>query len=394
MTRDRRRTSFKVGCPLWLVLMIVLICPIGAVAQTWRWTTESVDVSGPAAFTSLAVDHEGNVHVSYAEDGGSLKYAFRSAFGNRWFTMLLDSKLGEFATNLALDSQGNPHICYTPRELKYAYFDGAKWKIEPIARGETVEYNCSIRMGSDDVPQVLWFHTQLGVDLHLQHAILRDGVWIARTVDLDGMTGKWNSMVLDGQGHLHLTYSVFPYGILRSSYWDGTTWSPQAGILPEDKTLDAGMGNSVVLTPDNHMEVSFYEGPLELNGNHGQTKLKFARQQGTSWTVETVDSVQQRGAWVGYRSTLVLDGNGLPHICYEDGGALKHAYSDGTRWHVQVVVPRDIEPYLYSSMAIGRDNTLYISYRDATDGSLKVAIGRNDSVESTNTTTAVQPEMK
>jgi hypothetical protein len=36
-------------------------------------------------------------------------------------------------------------------------------------------------------------------------------------------------------------------------------------------------------------------------------------------------------------------------------------------------------------MAIGQDDTLYISYRDATDGSLRVAIGRSESAISSST---------
>jgi hypothetical protein len=144
------------------------------------------------------------------------------------------------------------------------------------------------------------------------------------------------------------------------------------------------MGNSLVLSPQNQLEVSFFEGPVEFNGNHSETLMRFARQNGAAWAVETVDSVVQRGGWVGYRSTLMLDKSGLPHICYEDGGSLKHAYSDGKRWHIQVVVPRGAETYLYSSMAIGSDDTLYISYRDSSDGSLKVAIGRSESAISSS----------
>lgn len=385
---------------LWITTaaLLSLFCPLGAEAQTWRWTTEAVDPSAPATFTSVAVDHEGNVHVAYAGDGGSsLKYAFRSASGNRWFTMLLDNQLQEFALNLALDPAENPHICYTPRQLKYAYFDGSKWKFEPIAPGQgSIEYNCSILVGPDGTPQVLWYQTRLADGsnyYHLKHGILRDGVWIARTLDFDGEAGKWNSMVLDSEGHLRLAYSVFPPGMLRFKDWDGTTWSPQGGMSAADKTVAAGMGNSLVLSPTNQLELSFYEGPLDFIANHGPTFLRFARYTGTAWSVETVDTVVQHAAWKGYRSTVVLDNKGLPHICYEDGGTLKHAYSDGTHWHVQVVVPRGIEPYLYSAMAIGQDNTLYISYRDTMDGSLKVAIGRNETVESTSATSSgLQPE--
>ena len=396
---DRVKGRRRMKCLLWTAVMVLFACPVGAGAQTWYWTSESVDPSAPSTFTSIAVDHQGNAHVAYAGDGGSsLKYAFRSSSGNRWFTMLLDSQLQEFAMNLALDPRDNPHICYTPRQLKYAYFDGSGWKIEPIAPGQgSIEYNCSVLVGTDGAPQVLWYHTRSadGTNyLHLKHAVLRDGVWTARTVDFDGEAGKWNSMVLDNQGQLHAAYSAFPAGTLRFNDWNGTTWSPQGGISATDRTVAAGMGNSLVLNSMNQMEISFYEGPMDFVANHGQTLLKFARQKGAAWSEETVDSVVQRAAWKGYRSTVVLDSKGFPHICYEDGGALKHAYSDGARWRIQVVVPRGIEPYLYSAMAIARDDTLYISYRDASDGSLKVAIGHSKPSESTSTasSTAGRPD--
>src|SRR5439155_456468 len=54
-----------------------------AAGQGWKWSTETVDSSG--RFTSLVVDKQGNVHLSYS-DGNSriLKYAFRSAESAKW----------------------------------------------------------------------------------------------------------------------------------------------------------------------------------------------------------------------------------------------------------------------------------------------------------------------
>jgi hypothetical protein len=373
-----------------LVLFALLAYPVGAGAQTWNWTYQSVDAS--ATFTSVAVDQGKNVHLTYAGDGGStLKYAFRAAGSNRWFTMVLDQQLQVFATSLALDPQGNPHICYTPRELKYARWDGRQWSIQKIAPGGgSVEYNCTIVVGSDGAPQVLWYQTRSpdGSNfLHLRHAVLKDGVWLARTVDLDREDGKWNSMVLDAQGNPSIIYSVFPPGDLKYAYWDGKNWDIGPGIA--GAKLSAGMGNSLVLTPEKQLEFSFYEAPVTFQAS-GEGSLKFARQKGTTWSVETVDSALQRGGWVGFRSSLVLDTKGAPHISYEDGGALKHAYWDGTRWHVQVVVPKGTEAYLYNSMAIDRDDTLYISYRDSSDGSLRVAVGSR--ATDASTATKITPE--
>jgi hypothetical protein len=215
-------------------------------------------------------------------------------------------------------------------------------------------------------------------------------VWLARTIDFDGEDGKWNSMVLDTSGNPELLYSAFPRGELRFAAWDGKEWKIELGAVPNG-TASAGMGNSLVLNANSEPEFSYYETSVEY-GSGSRGSLKFARRKGTSWNVETVDAVYQRGSWVGFRSSLVLDKEGYPHISYEDGGALKHAYWDGTKWHAQVIAARAAEPYLYSSMAIDKDDTLYVSYRDPSDGSLKVAIGRRSLGE--GSTTALQHDKK
>jgi hypothetical protein len=377
---------------LYFLCFVSLFVPKSVVAQTWQWTHEVIDVSGK--FTSIAVDPDANVHISYAASNGSeLKYAYRSASAKRWFTMELDKQLQDFATAIALDPHGNPRICYTPRELRYAQFDGQKWQIQQIAPGAgSVEYNCTINIGTDGTPHVIWYHTRASDGsnfLHLKYAALQNGVWMSKTVDFDGEDGKWNSMALDSAGHPQVIYSVFPRGELKYAAWTGKEWKLHAGITP-GATASAGMGNSLVLDAHNLPQVSFYESNVEYAGA-AKGAIKFARRKGDAWTVETVDSVFQRGSWVGFRSTLVLDHQGLPHISYEDAGTLKHAFSDGKTWHVQIVAARANEPYLYSSMAIDQHDTLYISYRDPSDGSLKVAVGQ---ISSDGTSTVLQQEKK
>lgn len=367
------------ACVFWVALSVWFLSPLSTQAQNWKWTQETIDTW--AQSTSIAVDRDGNVHVSYASDGGSvLKYAFRSAVSDHWFTMILDKQLQDFATDLALDPQGKPRICYTPRELKYAQWNGERWSIQQIAPGGTVEYNCTTTISKDGTPHVIWYHTRSkdGSNyLHLKYATLKEGAWLARTVDFDGEDGKWNSMVLDAHGIPHVIYSVFPGGELKYAYLNGNDWKVRLGVKASGMN-SAGMGNSLALDANDAPSFSFYEAPVGY-GEGGGGSLKFARWKVTGWDVQTVAPVFPRGSWVGYRSSLVLDKRGFPHISYEDSGSLKHAYWDGTKWNVQTVAPRSLEPYLFSSMAIGEDDVLYISYKDPTDGSLKVAIGRPSS---------------
>lgn len=377
---------------LWLLSAVLLFCPLRAAGQSWNWSKEQVDLSAKA--TAIAVDADENIHISYAGDGGSvLKYAFRPARTDHWFTMVLDKQLQEFATQIAVDSQGQPRICYTPRELRFALFDGKKWNIQQIAAGMgTVEYNCTVTIAPDNTPHVIWYHTRAadGTNyLHLKYATLKEGVWLSRTVDFEGEDGKWNSMVVDSSGRPQLIYSVFPRGELKYASLDGDTWNTRS--LAVSTNGAAGMGNSLVLDAQGRPEFAFYDASVEF-GAASKGSLKFARSSNSGPIIETVDSVFQKGGWVGFRSSLVLDKHGFPHICYEDAGSVKHAFWDGTRWHIQVVVPRATEPYLYSSMAIDKNDVIYISYRDSSDGSLKVAIGRGTAQPSP--TTAVRQNEK
>ena len=45
-------------------------------AQVWNWKSEDVDHQSAGA-TSIAVDADGNVHVTYGTDAAEWKYAFR-----------------------------------------------------------------------------------------------------------------------------------------------------------------------------------------------------------------------------------------------------------------------------------------------------------------------------
>src|SRR5258708_39646058 len=120
-----------------LALGLTLLLPALAWGQSRVWTTETVDTSGTA--TSLAVDHDGNVHISY---GPGLNYGFRPADQLRWFVMPIDGH-GTNYTSLTLDHQGNPHVCATYDGFRYAHFDGKKWIVDEIGMDRTaIQYAC------------------------------------------------------------------------------------------------------------------------------------------------------------------------------------------------------------------------------------------------------------
>ena len=338
-------------------------------AQSWTWSYDLIDL--PAKFPSLAADSNSNLHISFADSTGALKYGFRPAGSAKWFFMKIDKQLGAFTTGLALDAKDNPHICYTPGIIKYAHFDGKKWQTIQIAKdsGE-IGYTCSIAIAKDGTPHLTWYQLSGPTPnyLHMRYAVLKDGAWLVRTLDFDNETGKWNSMVLDAQSNPLISYSAWYNGELRLAHWNGQKWEINTA---DSRTrsrgeFNIGEGNSLILDSGGKPHISFYS----------EKALKYAHLVGEDWKVETVDQFTWLGGWAHFRSSIVLDKQARPHICYEDAGLLKHAYWDGKQWRIQVLARTGLESLRYETTAIGPDDTIYVAFRDPEDNTLKLATGR------------------
>jgi hypothetical protein len=355
-----------------LLALFLYFTPGASIGQTWKWTTETVDTYGVQS--SIALDKDRNLHISYFS--GGIKYGFRPANSSRWFTMELAPSGGysEVPTSLALDATGNPRICFTPGALKYASFENHGWNIQQIdPQSGLIEYNCSLAIAADGTPHVIWYQEN---NVHLKYAVLEKGLWLARTLDSDQQTGKWNSMLLDAQGNPHISYDVFTKGEIKYAYWDGKEWRRKVIDSPNISPNEAsgGMGNSLVLNRDGKAQISY----------ETEEAVKYAWEKSGSWKIETIDHVALSGSWAGYRTRQALDPQGNPHVVYEDGGALKHAYWDGTDWRIQVVSGSGTRRHRYEDIAIDRHGNIYIIYQDALDGSLKVSVGHpQGQVEST-----------
>jgi hypothetical protein len=354
-----------------LVSLFLLFIPGSILGQTWKWTTETVDTYGVQA--SIAVDKDQNLHISYFS--GGLKYGFRPANSSHWFTMDLAPGGGysEVFTRLALDAAGNPSICFTPGVLKYASFENHGWNIQQVdPQAGLIEYSCSLAVAPDGRHHVLWYQYGApggGYYLHLKHAVLTEGTWIARTVDFEGQTGKWNCLVLDAQGNPHVSYDSFLKGELKYAYWDGKKWNHSVVDSPDisaDGSNSHGLGSSLLLNRDGKAQISY----------ESDNSVKYAWELDRSWKIETVDNVTLTGSWIGYRTRQALDPQGNPHIVYEDSGSVKHAHWDGSKWRIQVVSGPGPKAHRYENIAIDGQGNIYITYQDALDGSLKIAIGR------------------
>jgi hypothetical protein len=353
----------------WLAIGIFLAIPHSSRAQNWTWTSEDVDAQGES--TWIAADADGNLHVSYyAITGGQLKYAFRPTGGSKWFTMTLEHSLGFFVTRITVDSNSNPHICYTPRVTKYAHWDGQKWHLQEVDPGSgVVGFWCTINVGSDNKPQISWY---LEGGTYYRYATLKDGVWAAQSIEggNGALPGKWNSMVLDAQNRPQMSYTWFPTGQLKYTAFDGKNWKITLVDAPNESPGGTrGMGSSIILDSQANPMIVYYT----------EDALKMARYVDGKWKKEIVEQLPPFGplySWRSFRSSLVLDSKGHPHIGFESLKGLEHAWWDGKQWRSQILIAALGNTFFDNAMAIDKNDNLFISFRDPVDGSLKVLAGR------------------
>jgi hypothetical protein len=102
-----------------------------------------------------------------------------------------------------------------------------------------------------------------------------------------------------------------------------------------------------------------------------QQDLKYARWDGSSWQIETVDGAASK---VGQYSSLALDADGFPHISYADrtNNALKHAHWNGSAWNIEIV-DGAVGDYTEPRMVLDSAQHPHISYEDRTTDTVKYA---------------------
>ena len=358
---------------LSVVISLLILHCAKALAQEWTWTSEKV---ARGLTSSIALDRDQNLHLTYLTRDAQVYYAFRPPGSLKWFSLkVVDSTHATVNVfpRVAVDKQDRPHLCVATGKLLHIALQ-KNWVTQEIDPGSgTLSYHCSIALGPDGAPHLSWYHEYYpgGQQYsHFRHADLEDGTWVVRSVD-GGVSGKWNSMVIDSKGFPHVSYSKFfssgkSVGELRYAEWNGSNWSITAVDSSGNDGTYRGFDNSLALSEDGSARISYFDGKI----------LKYAHQDHGKWAIEKVDAVAAGYDYYGGSTTLLLDSHANPHIIYGDFGAVKHAFRDGKRWQIEMVVSGAVQQYGNVDAAIGPKDTLYVSYPDPEDGFIKVATGK------------------
>lgn len=169
--------------------------------------------------------------------------------------------------------------------------------------------------------------------------------WSISTLESDGATGLFNSLAVDSNDNIHISY----YDSINEDLKYATNSSGQFVIVTLDTTGNVGQYGSIGIDSNNKVHISYYD---STNGD-----LKYATNASGLWVYTTIDSAEN----VGWFTSLAVDSNDKIHISYFDltNSDLKYITNLSGSWTAEII---DSGGSFYSSLAIDSEGKVHIAY--------------------------------
>jgi len=355
------------------LLVTFFLLDFKAYGQTdTNWHIEVVDSGGgkgAGAYSSLAIDRLGNLHLVYSDfAAATLRYAFRAKGEKHWDKTTVDAAGGSFE-GIAVDSDGRPHVAYnSPKQagLRYARWNGKQWDKFVIDAAKT-NRQISIQLDSHNDPHISYYqelYSDGRAARSLKYAYFDGVTWYVQTVDHRSGTGAWNSLALDREEHPHISYSISS-GYLGFASGNQTVWNRGLADFVDAK-------GKRILDGDNSLAIGADGAPRIAYVNTTDRTVNFSRQDKNGWHPEIIDSLVATGADAD-RVALKLDRNGLPQVIYYDSGlgSLKFAFRDSKGWHTETI--DNGNGGQFASLSLNEDFEPYVSYYTTGGSELRLA---------------------
>jgi len=351
----------------------------------WKFDLIYSKDGADSADTSIVVDANGIVHMSFVIDG-NLSYATNSS--GSWDVANIDENANT-SSSIAVDSNGYVHISYSSvvsgdMVLRYATNLAGSWQSESVdsTSGAVAGKYSSISVDSSDVVHISYANSDTDGLYYIKHA-KKDGSWQIDTVSEGSVEKKsYTSIAIDKNDTIYISYLYSnneDNGALKLADFNGTDWR----INTLDDSVKYGQIFDALLDGISYDNV--YSSLSTDNNNKvhiaylSQNSLKYFSNVLGSWVDQKVDSSED----IGRYSTMAIDNFGNYHIAYLDNydtyldssTALKFISEDRVdddTIDLNVNVVKSEGSKLISNIYIDENNVSHIAYLTY-DGNLTYA---------------------
>ena len=319
-----------------------------ATDKSGSWVTATVDSEyGSGDQSSIALDSNDNVHiVHYESDAIKLRYTTNNS--GSWVSTTLDSGLVGWAPSIAIDSDDNIHLSYMRMDssfrIKYATNSSGSWVYTTVsghtgfdAQGPNgFSTTTGISLDSNGYPHISYTCSGSAFNADLCYTTNVSGSWNYQTLDSSGNTGFDNSISIDSENNLHISY----YDVTNENLRYATNKSGSWIYSSIDQTGDVGHDTSIGIDSDDNVHISYYD---KTNRD-----LKYATNSSGVWINSTIDSNLD----VGTGSSIFIESNDRVHISYQESvsstdGNLRYVIVDNNNsnygWSINPSLPEGLE---------------------------------------------------
>ena len=300
-------------------------------------------------------------------------------------------------TSVTVGVDGLPVISYyddTNDHLKVAHCGNADCTsgntITTVDSGGDVGGHTSLTVGADGLP-VISYRDQTNKNLKVAHCA-NAACTSSTTTTVDSATnvGQYTSVTVGADGLPVISYYDDTNGNLKVAHCGDPDCSESVNpntITAVDSAGNVGEYTSVTVGADGLPVISYYD---DTNGN---LKVAHCGDPDCSESVNpNTNTAVDSAGYVGEYSSVTVGTDGLPVISYwaYTNSDLKVAHcgnADCTAGNTITTVDSGGGVGQYTSVTVGADGLPVISYRDVTNGNLKVAHCSNVACTSSTTTT-------
>jgi len=284
------------------------------------WSRETIGSGGEddiGKFTSIAAAGSGltlQLHISYLGSDKQLRYADYGLHGLTldWQNGLVDevAVIGKY-TSIDVDANDKVHISYvddTKHKLKYATNASGSWGTPAVIDDINALIGAtSIGVFTNGTVNMSYFSE----GEHLKFASNNPPLpWTIETADSSTTVGRYSALALDKDGYAHIAYWDEDNGDLRYATNAGDSW---VYYVVDDEGY-VGKYPSIALDAAGKVHIAYLYEYFGHIPSVTALNLRYATNASGSWQWETVDDV----GFVGEYSSIVLDASNTVHISYFD----------------------------------------------------------------------------